>query len=960
MIISFRIDNEKANLIQLEREIANQIAVNIGKKDVWINVEARKVISFIAKCDISAKTFELLCHFQELRRIHLDKGLVEQIPSEIGNLSGLKSFYISDYRGDSLPPEIGSLRNLTSLYLSSNDKNFDKKGFFVPNSISDLKFLQTISLRRLNLQKFPVGLYQCVELEKLILTSANIEEISPSIEQLNNLQKIDLSYNQITKLPKNLQKMPSLKEVIVRHNNIKCLPKWIGELPSSIHFDVSFNEISSLPKFIIQKMIEHKYYRPTNGNLRTFFTFNLSNPWDDPLKSVFRWFSKQDHDRSFFHSKKRKHWLTLLDLDMQIMEKCKQKTNNIRFTLEEFSLAPIFPRRLELLKILDNECFKSNHHIQQMCRDIIAQIKWEKIVAKNIKKVQSHSKMPEEIQPTENLQQQSYISDRERQQSYHKIIKIKDFDTLKIYLAWEKDINLLDNIFTTSISIDDYQTAKLLVDFGIPVRLLANSIIRLFCERNYYKKSFPVIKKLFTRFESVHLISQYLIDTMVKNKDKNLQYLANLAAKQQFIDKFLLTIENADDFQSWMKPIIKYMISTSDYREIAVNKVVSWIQIPKSKLLTSQRFIQWIIDFLKENDVRSSKLISHALTIGDRSIPELIAMSEESFSSGFLSIIKSGNLSQLKEKLKGKKDTYHDLGMGLCWAAKWGHLNLVKYFVEDLSTNIHTKDNKALKWSIKSNTNQITKYLIKKGADLSNIVNSLDILLESKDNEFILDILEKGKNVINNLDQLPYKSITAGNVKILEYCERNGSPIPNVDIWEGNRLIQKGHGKMLQLLKDRGKIPSLSYDKTDLFRSISKGNLELTKFLIENDGNLKYAKKNAVNLAVSSGNSDIVEYLISIGADPRQVEFVPEIYSVFIQCIERGRFLTKMKDKIIQWLNTASIKQKGKYLPEMRQYIEKKILSITSQKKKDTLQELIEAFNQELKIEILDTDGLYL
>jgi hypothetical protein len=94
------------------------------------------------------------------------------LPESIGNLSNLKSLWLSYNQLQTLPESIGDLSNLKSLWLSSNQLQT------LPESMGDLS-----------------------SLEVLLLSDNQLTHLPESIGFLSILSDLDLSSNQLTFLP---------------------------------------------------------------------------------------------------------------------------------------------------------------------------------------------------------------------------------------------------------------------------------------------------------------------------------------------------------------------------------------------------------------------------------------------------------------------------------------------------------------------------------------------------------------------------------------------------------------------------------------------------------------------------------------------------------------------------------------------------------------------------------------
>lgn len=128
------------------------------------------------------------------------------IPPEIGNLSHLKSMYFWLYSNEIFPEEIGKCKELEGVNITifnSADKRIE----------------------------FPVGLYDCVNLEYLTLAGVGLSGVlSPKIAQLKKLKTLDLGSNYFQgPLPEEIGELVNLENL-----NMRGAEQNIGELPHSI------------------------------------------------------------------------------------------------------------------------------------------------------------------------------------------------------------------------------------------------------------------------------------------------------------------------------------------------------------------------------------------------------------------------------------------------------------------------------------------------------------------------------------------------------------------------------------------------------------------------------------------------------------------------------------------------------------------------------------------------------
>ncbi len=70
-----------------------------------------------------------------------------------------------------------------------------------------------------------------------------------------------------------------------------------------------------------------------------------------------------------------------------------------------------------------------------------------------------------------------------------------------------------------------------------------------------------------------------------------------------------------------------------------------------------------------------------------------------------------GDLSQVKSLIIEGANIHADDDYALRWAAECGHLEVVKYLVEDHEANVHALNEWALRWAARNGHLEVVKYL---------------------------------------------------------------------------------------------------------------------------------------------------------------------------------------------------------------------------------------------------------
>ena len=115
---------------------------------------------------------------------------------------------------------------------------------------------------------------------------------------------------------------------------------------------------------------------------------------------------------------------------------------------------------------------------------------------------------------------------------------------------------------------------------------------------------------------------------------------------------------------------------------------------------------------------------------------------------------RKGDLSQLKSLIEKGANVHERNEYALCSVAEHGHLELVKYLVEDRGADVHADDDRALRFAAHGGHLQIVKYLVAEGA---NVHAYNDHALRSAAYKGHLDIfkflIDKGADIHAQNDQ---------------------------------------------------------------------------------------------------------------------------------------------------------------------------------------------------------------
>lgn len=205
--------------------------------------------------DIISKARERNARWLNLSNLDL-----EELPTEIGQLTELRVLWLAGNNLTRLPAEIGNLRKLKRLRLEGNALAE------LPPEIGLLTKLEELQLHKNQLPRLPQEFWRLVNLKKLTLAGNLLEELPGEIGRLKALEDLRLGGywekvgserdwfdgNQIRRLSPEIAQLSALQYLSVSNNQLTAIPPEIAQLKNLQELDVSGNEKLKFPPEIIE------------------------------------------------------------------------------------------------------------------------------------------------------------------------------------------------------------------------------------------------------------------------------------------------------------------------------------------------------------------------------------------------------------------------------------------------------------------------------------------------------------------------------------------------------------------------------------------------------------------------------------------------------------------------------------------------------------------------------------
>ncbi|EMK18165.1 leucine rich repeat protein [Leptospira kirschneri serovar Bim str. 1051] len=140
--------------------------------------------------------------------------------------------------------------DLTDISLFENLKNFnisDCENIISLKSLSELKNIQSISIKGAKLSEFPDFLLNLPSLKSLYLTNSSLSiENKTSIFNSSQLESLCLNANSLTTIPEFVFQLPQLKKLLLMDNQLTELPDRLADLKFLQSLNLSGNKIAQI------------------------------------------------------------------------------------------------------------------------------------------------------------------------------------------------------------------------------------------------------------------------------------------------------------------------------------------------------------------------------------------------------------------------------------------------------------------------------------------------------------------------------------------------------------------------------------------------------------------------------------------------------------------------------------------------------------------------------------------
>ena len=234
----------------------------------------------------------------------------------------------------------------------------------------------------------------------------------------------------------------------------------------------------------------------------------------------------------------------------------------------------------------------------------------------------------------------------------------------------------------------------------------------------------------------------------------------------------------------------------------------------------------------------------------------------------------------------------HGRRNALYYAYLYGHIELVKYIVENFDTVRKRCAAGIVTIVAEKGDLEMLKYLVSHGAQLREKGNAIRMAAEKGYLEVVQYLVSQGANPILQDDYAMRYAAKNGHLETVQYLVSQGADIHSCDEHALRMAAENGHIHVVKYLMARGANPIVQYsttinkatenghfeivkyldysrDERTLDIALENNHTEIVKYLISKDIEKLRSDKNRINLifirAAGRGNLDLIEYLITIG-----------------------------------------------------------------------------------------------
>lgn len=215
-------------------------------------------------------------------------------------------------------------------------------------------------------------------------------------------------------------------------------------------------------------------------------------------------------------------------------------------------------------------------------------------------------------------------------------------------------------------------------------------------------------------------------------------------------------------------------------------------------------------------------------------------------------------------------------------ASRYCHKQTIELLIKsgynptNLNNNLQSPLDIAIKYNMKENSDYLRNYIISR--DYKKLAKREEIYVAASCGNLQFLIQKVNQNNINEFDyfgrSILYYAICSESMDIIEFLVEKGANIDVIDEYKQSALLIAMYSENLKIieffLKNKANVNEIFYNRSYLYRSISRNNYDITRLLISYDADITYIDykyRTIFSYALEYASDDIIELLVEKGAN---------------------------------------------------------------------------------------------
>ena len=231
-----------------------------------------------------------------------------------------------------------------------------------------------------------------------------------------------------------------------------------------------------------------------------------------------------------------------------------------------------------------------------------------------------------------------------------------------------------------------------------------------------------------------------------------------------------------------------------------------------------------------------------------------------------------GDIDYVKKYLEQNRISQYDIDYCLICSASNGHLNIVKYLVEEHQADIHADRDEAINMSACRGHLHVVKYLVEKGADIHDLDEY--VLRSSACNghlHVVKYLVSRGADIHARNEYALRWSAAFGHIDVVKYLVEKGADIHAENEFALKWSAENGHLDVVKYLVEKGANVNTTPLTIDYVVS-----LEVVKYLLSKGIHMNKLNTRLFTKCIKENSPEDAEFIAQYFSPANQLKLVPK------------------------------------------------------------------------------------